>query len=134
MKSLAIALPCLLVASACTSGDRAIGTQTENTSLSEDTLAIWKEWVQASDEGIWADRPDKQIVLREVATLGGDAFALFYNPVDIAVSGDTVFVTDASTESVVCLNVTTNELIWKSGEPGEGPGHFSGITHIAVSS
>ncbi|MCK5132185.1 MAG: hypothetical protein KAR40_08565 [Candidatus Sabulitectum sp.] len=126
-------LSCLFAILSCTSDAEFAGAQGGNTSLAEYTLAVWKEWAQASDEGLWVNSPERQVVLREVSTLGGDAFALFYSPVDIAISGDTLFVTDSSTESVVCLNAATNELIWKFGEPGEGPGHFSGITHIAVS-
>lgn len=134
MKVFTIAVFSILVVSACNSSEKNTASVSDvSSSLNADTVQVWKEWAQASDQGLWADDPARQVVLEEVATLGGDALALFYKPVDLAVSGDTIFVTDAATESVVCLNATTNALIWKFGEPGEGPGHFSGICHIATS-
>ena len=98
------------------------------------TMQEWKEWAESSDEGLWEGDNSHSIVLEHLYTFGGedDVNTYFFYPEAFAVKGDTVFVSDGSTQKLVCFNLS-GELLWSTEGAGEGPGHFSGVSQIAVS-
>jgi len=97
-----------------------------------DTVAKWNEYATSSAHPL----PDPlldQPMLELVGSLGGDSESLeeplFYLPGYMAHSGDTLFIADISTQELIAVD-TVGEVLWKTGGPGEGPGHFSGIGRL----
>ncbi len=102
-------------------------------SCDPDTMAKWIDWAEASDVGLWEGDPDHEVSFSFVQSYGGED-ALnppFFSIWDVEVSGDSIFIADASGCRVVCMGVD-GSVIWTAGEQGEGPGHFNALYNIAV--
>lgn len=103
--------------------------------VSEAGMSEWIEYLQSSDTGLWEDSESRSPFYVSLGFLTDpesiDPYV--YNPYDFCISGDTVFITDYSTQQIVALN-SSGDLLWKAGGEGEGPGEFPRISTIAVSS
>jgi hypothetical protein len=103
----------------------------------DSSLVVCREWVEyleSSDEGLWEDSTEH---ILEYSYSGpfvveNEMDPVLYSPFALCSSGDTVFVTDASTRQVVALN-SEGDILWKIGGQGEGPGFFAHMSTLAVS-
>ncbi len=105
--------------------------ETETAVEQPDTLSQWVSWAEESGDGLWEDNSHR-IQLLEAEVYGGQEMPPFFNVEGFSFSGDTMYVSDPSDQSLVAVSLTTGEQLWKVGEPGEGPGHFNGIGEVAV--
>jgi DNA-binding beta-propeller fold protein YncE len=55
-----------------------------------------------------------------------------FKPMDVAISGDRLYVTDILNQQVHVLNKYSGETLFTFGEPGKGPGQFAHPTSLAV--
>lgn len=95
-------------------------------------LADWKEWAESSSDGLWEGDPRHALALSELSVYGGDfADPPFYSVESFVVSGDTLFVADQGAQQLVAMSAD-GRVLWKSGEPGEGPGYFAGVSQVAI--
>ncbi|MCK5133811.1 MAG: hypothetical protein KAR40_16880 [Candidatus Sabulitectum sp.] len=102
-----------------------------NSEIGNDTEK-WKAWAESSSEGLWENDENKAVNPAEVYSFGGESTTdIIYEPLDADIAGDTLFVTDWALHQVVCFK-TDGTILWRCGEHGEGPGHFSDIGNIAV--
>jgi len=95
-----------------------------------DTAEGWKAWAESSSEGLWGGSEEHSVELLQVKEYCGenDDFGV-YIPEGLAMSGDTLFVTDTANQSITCFTVD-GTVLWNSGEAGEGPGNFTTIGNI----
>ncbi|NOQ23408.1 MAG: hypothetical protein GQ565_12285 [Candidatus Aegiribacteria sp.] len=106
-------------------------------SIVSDSLSIilreWKEWSERTDEGLWEDDSEHKVTLEMLQVYGGSEAIdpPFYYIESFAVKGDTIFVSDRSTERLVAFDLD-NQVLWTTEGFGEGPGHFSGISQLDV--
>ncbi len=99
-----------------------------------DTVLAWVRYAESSQEGLWETRDSHPLLFVPSDTLGGEAIdPPFYDPYAFCVSGDTVFLADQGAFEIVALD-TSGAVLWRAGEQGEGPGHFSRMSTVAVSS
>lgn len=132
MKCLYSALSVLTIVMSCggNDGDNVSSSHTYIPAV-DDSILIWKEWAESTDDGLWVSEQDRAVYLSEIKRIGGDDSAPFFNPGAMAVVQKSLFVADRANESLVCVDVESGELQWSVGSSGEGPGHFSQIGHIA---
>lgn len=97
-----------------------------------DTVVKWVEYAESSDEGLWEERTDRLLFVPS-DSLGGGMDPPFYDPYSFCAAGDTLYVADQSTCQVVAVRAG-GEALWRAGGQGEGPGRFSRMGGIAVSS
>lgn len=93
-----------------------------------DTLENWLEFALSSDEGLWEGDESKGIQVIRIETYGGeqDFAPAFYNADFISTYGDTIYISDGSQEALVAMS-SAGELLWETGQLGEGPGDFAHI-------
>ena len=102
-----------------------------------DSLALvvqeWKEWAESSDDGLWEGDSSHRIESEQLYTFGGenDVSPPFFYPEAFAVKGDTIFVSDGSTQKLVAFNLS-GEILWATAGIGEGPGYFTGVSQLTV--
>lgn len=96
-------------------------------------LSEWKEWAEASDDGIWEGDSTHNLSFELLRIYGGELKQepIFFSIESFAVSGDTIFIADDQTQQLIAIDFN-GDLLWKVGGVGEGPGLFSGIGQIAV--
>ena len=96
-------------------------------------LSEWKEWAEASDDGIWEGDSTHNLSFELLRIYGGEIEQEpnFFSIESFAVSGDTIFIADDQTQHLTAIDFN-GDLLWKVGGVGEGPGLFSGIGQIAV--
>ncbi|PIE51082.1 hypothetical protein CSA37_01250 [Candidatus Fermentibacteria bacterium] len=89
--------------------------------------------MESSSDGLWEDSSQYNLNITRLHHFGGedDPNPQFYYPVFVKVEGDTIFVTDAALQSLICID-STGSVLWTFGEAGEGPGHFAGIGQVDV--
>ena len=132
--SVAISIVLTIILFSC--GDTAPETETVETEtvvVQPDTLSQWISWAEKSGDGFWEDGSHR-FGLSEAEVFGRQEMPPFYNVEGFSLSGDTMYVSDPADQSVAAVSLVTGEQLWKAGEPGEGPGHFSGIGEVAASS
>ena len=56
-----------------------------------------------------------------------------FKPIDVAISGDRLYVSDVANHVVHVLDKATGEELFRIGEPGEAPGQFAHPTNLALS-
>lgn len=56
-----------------------------------------------------------------------------FKPIDVAISGDRLYVSDVGNHVVHVLDKATGEELFRFGEPGENPGQFAHPTNLALS-
>jgi hypothetical protein len=100
---------------------------------STDTLIEWQNYLQSSAQGIWEDSSQHDIQTTRLHSFGGeeDLNPIFFDPIFIDVSGDTIVVADRANDTVVCFD-STGALLWKYGGAGEGPGFLLGIGSLNI--
>lgn len=103
----------------------------ETVVIQPDTLAQWVFWAEKSGDGLWEDGSHR-FRLSEAEVYGGQEIPPFYNVEGFSLSGDTLYVSDPTDQSVAAVSLSSGEQFWKVGEPGEGPGHFNGIGEMAA--
>ena len=128
---------------ACKGDDDPSGTAGENgrhigseSGRPQDTELIdqWTIYFESSDEGLWEDNADRIVVYE----LSGNLYELddlnvpIYSPFAIRCHSDTIFISDAGAKQIVAMD-DGGSVLWKAGDEGEGPGHFSMVTTLAVS-
>jgi len=106
-------------------------TEAEKAPVVPDSVSRWIDWAERSGDGLWEDGSHR-FVLEESMVYGGQEFPPFYNVEGFCFKGDTLLVSDPADQSIAAVSVETGDLLWKSGESGEGPGMFSGICEIAA--
>jgi len=106
---------------------------TDSSEAFQDTLQKWEKYMESSSEGLWEDSTKYDIKIERIHIFGGEDNPIpqFYDPLFVHVAGDTLFVTDRATQSLVCMD-TTGTVLWRFGESGEGPGYFAGIGQVDV--
>jgi hypothetical protein len=129
--SIVIVAVSLFVLTSCSSQQE---TPVATYGASQDTITKWVEYAESSSEGLWEDLPEHDILVEHVRTFGGeeDLVPPFYTADFIDVSGDTLFVADECSQTLVCMGLDGN-VFWTIGGPGEGPGYFSGIGRLSIS-
>lgn len=105
--------------------------ETETMMEQPDTLSQWVSWAESSDDGLWAGEDRVRLIHLDKYT--GDESGIYFNPSTIAYHDGYIYVADQNQETIICMDASDKQNTWQYGEPGEGPGHFSGIGHIAVS-
>lgn len=105
--------------------------ETETAVEQPDTLSQWVSWAEESGYGLWEDGSHR-FRLSEAEVYGGQEIPPFYNIEGFSLTGDTMYVSDPTEQSLVAVSLTTGEQLWKVVEPGEGPGHFNGIGEVAT--
>ena len=103
--------------------------------VSPSVVDDWVEYFQSSDIGLWEDSAEHHLSYRDLGHLY-DVESIdvpVYSPFAVCCYSDTIFVTDAITKEIVALDIDGN-VLWKTGGEGEGPGEFSLISTLAVSS
>ncbi len=129
---------CLLAVSAAVAvsgcgGGRPGGGAQEPDSLSL-LLEDWSGWAEGSDDGLWESDSSRSIHFAELSAFGGDEPSPpFFSIESFDVSGDTVIVTDRQSEQLVALRSTDGSVLWRTGQPGEGPGCFTSIGQVDCS-
>lgn len=94
----------------------------------------WKTWAESTSDGLWEDNELHRVEFEQIAVFGAeDSSITVMLPLAACIYDGTVFITDNADQSVNCFTLD-GELIWESGSPGEGPGHFSRIGNIDVNS
>jgi hypothetical protein len=106
-------------------------TEAEEAPAVPDSVSRWIDWAERSGEGLWEDGSHR-FVLEESTIYGGQEFPPFYNVEGFCFNNDTLFVSDPADQSIAAVSLETGNLLWKSGEQGEGPGMFNGICEIAA--
>ncbi|MBN2587774.1 MAG: hypothetical protein JXR55_10820 [Candidatus Fermentibacteraceae bacterium] len=115
------------------SGGEMVESSESPYSCDPDTMAKWIAWAEASDEGLWEGDPEHEVRFSFIRSYGGEEVMdpPFFSIRDVEVSGDSIFIADASGCRVVCMGLD-GSVIWTAGEQGEGPGHFNAVYKIAV--
>jgi len=93
-------------------------------------LQEWKDWAESSDEPAGYSGGDVHLELFQ--RISGEGTGNYFNPATIATDGEILLVTDQSQDKLFCFNLDDTLDVWSLGEPGEGPGYFSQIGHVAV--
>nr|HPJ81953.1 hypothetical protein [Saccharofermentans sp.] len=90
-----------------------------------DTLSKWLNYALASDDGLWENDESREIKVLRVASYGGETVMQppFFNADFVSTYGDTIYISDGSQEALIALSSTGN-VLWQSGQAGEGPGDF----------
>lgn len=97
-------------------------------------LADWSEWAEGSDDGLWEHDGSRALHLIELSSFGGDEPSPpFFSIESFDVSGDTIFITDRQSEQLTALRSTDGSVLWRTGQPGEGPGCFTSIGQVDCS-
>ncbi len=112
-------------------GSETAVTAEEDAPVIPDSVGRWIDWAEKSGDGLW-ENGSHRFLLKESMVYGGQEFPPFYNVEGFCFRGDTLFVTDPTDQSVSAVSVDTGDLLWKSGEHGEGPGMFNEICEIAA--
>jgi len=118
-----------------------LGSASENSEIpshngiSTSVVNDWTEYMQSTDNALWKDSIEHLISYRFLGHLYDEESLDIpvYAPFAVCCYSDTIFVTDASTKEIVALDFN-GEVLWKAGGEGEGPGEFSMMTTLAVSS
>lgn len=96
-----------------------------------ESYANWIEWAEKSGNGLW-EAGSHRFTLSQAQVYGGDDFPPFYNVEGFSIQNSTMYAADPSDNSLAAVDVNTGEQLWKTGEQGEGPGHFNGIGEVAA--
>lgn len=97
-----------------------------------DTLSAWRTWAESSDDGLWCG--EKRVNLEYIREFTGEEGDNYFIANDIAINRGKIYITDRCNSRISCINADDGSTLWTFGEPGEGPGHFSFMGHVAVSS
>lgn len=108
-------------------------TQVNQRTAWQDTVLKWEQYMESSAEGLWEDSVRYELEIERLHLFGGEDNPAppFFDPLFVHVSGDTLFVTDEASQSLVCMD-TTGTVLWRFGESGEGPGYFAAIGQVDV--
>jgi len=133
----AVVITCILVFSSisCSKNDslvepieKIVGT------LSQDTISKWNSYVMSSmipNANPMANQPE----VRVTRVIGGEEYLdeeiPFYLSGYFASKGDTLFITDPSTEKLMAMDIS-GSTYWSIGGFGEGPGYFNGISRLDI--
>jgi len=96
-------------------------------------LDSWREWAESSGSGLWLDQNHRILVYERVRVIGGESETqpIIFDAYRVATKGDSLLVTDRAQQCLVCLDSLGN-VLWRFGEPGEGPGTFVYIMDVIV--
>ncbi len=135
MRKVTILLLCILLLTSCSVSeeDNSLLVAEDSTSLMQDTLQKWEDYMESSATGLWEDSIQYDLHFEGIHSFGGEYHPNppFFDPLFVHLTGDTLIVTDEATQSLVCMD-TTGTILWKFGEGGEGPGFFAGIGQVDV--
>lgn len=112
--------------------DETVPTQ-DSSSDSCSIVTEWQSYLESSESGEWEGIEEHDLVVTRLHTFGGenDLSPLFFDPIFIDVSGDTIIVADRANDTIVCFD-STGALLWKYGGSGEGPGFLLGIGSVSI--
>ncbi|PIE53637.1 hypothetical protein CSA37_00280 [Candidatus Fermentibacteria bacterium] len=93
----------------------------------------WISYFESSDNGLWENDTLKHITYKReghLSTSSGEEVSVF-RPYSMCVYDGNIYITDAGVYQIVALDEGYSEL-WRAGDQGEGPGHFTMMTSLAA--
>ena len=103
-------------------------------SLGDAIIHEWVSYLQSSDQGLWEESANSILFYRNDGPFIDEELPepAIYRPYAVCSFEDTVYVTDTAKYQIVALD-GNGSVLWKAGGEGEGPGHFTMMTSLAVS-
>lgn len=125
MRVLWIISGCIFIILGCSRNNDNTNSQQFSNTIPVDTLDKWEDYASSSDNGLWENDDSRRVIVTRVESYGGeeDLDPPFFKSDFISLYGDTIYISDGSQEALIAMD-SSGEVLWKRGQPGEGPGDF----------